>query len=343
MMTTKTKKIVIVVVLTLLIWTWAYQEGEGTHEVTATLKVSRAIDKSLLVTFDGLLEKEFEMTVVGPKKGIDELKIALSEGREKLNFDFNAEIESMDSPGKKNTLVLRKFLKDREKLKSLGLTVKSCSIENIDVTVEKLVEQQLTVKCRDENDIPLQAQVENIDPPRVKMFVPKDWVGADMLKAYVKLQRQEIENARKAPVTLKPYITLVLGEEKLADKSVQVKLKSTETPLANKTLTGADIKVGYVFSVQTKGKYDVQLIDDSKLRSTTSFDATEAAFTAYKEQEYQVRIEIHDDDIAKDTASTKAIYNFPQEYIAKNEIKLVGMPPLVKFKLVAIDTKPSDK
>jgi hypothetical protein len=321
-----------------LIWVWAYLETEQTLEdLPATVNISQAIDPSLLVTFDDQLEKEFVMTVAGPAKKIDELKNALSEGREKLDFDFNAEIEGMDSP-KKHTLNLLKFLKGSEKIKSLGLTVKSCSIENIDVTVEKLVEQQLTVECRDENDDPLPH--ETINPPRVKMFVPKDWIGADMLKAYVKLQRQEKEDARKEPVMLKPYITLVLGEEKLADESVEVKLKSTETERANKILTGAELAIGYVFSAMTKGKYDVQLIDDSKLRITTNFDATEAAFTAYKEQKYQILIEINDDDIAKDTASTEAIYNFPQEYIAKNEIRLVGTPPLVKFTLVAIDDQP---
>jgi hypothetical protein len=335
----KTKKIVIVTVLTLLIWVWAYLETEqNLKDLPATIKISQAIDPSLLVTFDGQLEKEFEMTVAGPAKEIDDLKSALSEGREKLNFDFNAEVEGMDSPGK-HTLNLLKILQDSEKMKSLGLTVDSCSVKNIDVTVEKLVEKQLTVECRDEYDIPL--QYETINPPRVKMFVPKDWVGADMLKAYVKLQGQAKEDARKTPVTLKPYIPLIPGEEKLADESVEVKLKSTERPRTERTLPGAEIKIGYVFSTKTKGKYDVRLIDDSKLRSTTSFDATEAAFNAYKEQQYQVLIEIRDEDIGKEIASTEAIYNFPQEYIAKNEIKLAGTPPLVKFELVEIDAQSS--
>ena len=134
----KTKKIVIVFALTLLIWVWAYQESEQSlPDTSATINISQAIDPSLLVTFDGkLLEKEFEMKVAGPAKEIDELKIALSEGREKLNFDFNAKVELMDSPGDYQ-LKLLKFLNGSEKITSLGLTVDSCSIKTIDVTVEK--------------------------------------------------------------------------------------------------------------------------------------------------------------------------------------------------------------
>ena len=338
MTTSKIIKSVIVVALTLLIWVWAYQASERlSNSILATINISRAIDPGLLVTFGEQFEQEFEVTLRGSASKIGDFEEKLNEG-EKLEFVFNAETENMDSPGK-HSLDLPTFLENSEKMKSLRLTVKSCSIETIGVTVEKLVEKPLTVECRDENDIPLPH--ETITPPRVDMFVPKNWDG-DMLKAYVMLNQQAKAEARKSAIQRKPYVELH-GERFYADDSVDIKLPPTETRRTDQILPGADIRIGYVFSAQTQGRYEVKLSNLQEIIERAKFSVTKEAISAYKDQQYQMLIEIHDDDINKDSVSREVVYNFPQKFIAINEIELVGTPRRARFKLVPLPTQPSEE
>lgn len=338
-MKNKSKKIIIVIALTLVIWVWAYQASEKSLSVTAILDISRAIDESLLVTFDEEIRKEFEVEIAGPASKINDFKDKLAKGQEKLEFLFNAENESMDEPGT-HKLDLLKFLKNSEKIASLELTVKSCGIETVDITVEKLVEQELTVECRDKNNFPLQH--ETIDPPSVKMFVHKDWVGDVMLKAYLVLNPQDADKARKSAIELTPYVKLLNGVvQRYADDPVKVKLLSTETPLENQKLTGSDLRIGYVFSNQARGEYDVELTNKKDLIRTTLFNATKEAIDAYKLQKYQILIFIRENDINQDDVNQgyilrDVVYNFPQKYVAKNEIYRSSNPQMATFKLVPI-------
>jgi hypothetical protein len=338
-MKNKIKKGSIVVALTLVIWTWAYQKSEQPLDALGAIKVSRAIDKSLLVTFDGYLLEEFKVTLKGPASEIKDFRDELDKGLEKLEFVFNAENENMDTPGTYSLDVL-KFLENSDKIRKRGLTVKSTGIKTIKVIVKQLKEMPMAIQCIDENGSSF--LYESITPSLVNMFVHSHW-ETGVQKAYLVLNPQDKVNARKAPIELFPYVELLPGVRRHADDPVKVKLPSTETPLTDQVLTGSSIAIGYVFSSQTQGKYDVQLTNEQDLIKITQLKATEEAIAAYTAQQYQILIEIKDSDINQELVSRDVIYNLPLSYVAKNEISPPGNISTATFKLVLKTGTPAQK
>ena len=235
----------------------------------------------------------------------------------------------MDKPGTYSLNVL-KFLEDSDKISKLGLTVQCTGIKTIDVKVKQLEEKSLTVQCIDENNSSL--PYESIIPSQVMMFVHPNWENA---KANLMLHPQDIAKARKSPIQLTPYVELLPGLQRYGDP-VKVKLLSTETPLTDQVLAGSAIAIGYVFSSQTQGKYDVQLSNEEDLISITQLKATDDAIAAYTAQQYQILIEIKDSDINQELVSRDVIYNLPLSYVAKNEISPPVNLPTATFKLVPI-------
>lgn len=330
------KKLTIVIILTVLIWAWAYQASDKSIEKPATLTVSRAIDPSLLVTFDGADKIDFRITITGPALQVSDLEKNLAKGAAQLDFVFNAEDEKMISAGT-HSLNLLQFLKVSEKMAALGLTVESCSPEKVGVSVEKLIERTLPIQCYNDNG--LQVQYEKITPPSVKMFVPENWTG-DLLEAKVQLSSQLIESARKSPISQQPFVELIPGVQTYANQSVLIKLPSTKSLLDERPLTGSQLAIGYIHSPLTS-KYDVELINEKELTEVTRFKATEAAFNAYKNQTYQILIELKDSDINAEGEITRpVIYNFPSDFVAKKEIELASQPTPARFRLVKQNTTP---
>lgn len=337
-MTSKKKKILLVIVLTLLIWTWAYEATEKELPVRATLTVSKA-DPSTLVTLDDKQQVELNIAVVGPTANINDLRERIEQGLEDLKFAFDAKKFGFTTPGTK-TFKLMDYLEVSDKMHDLGVSATACTPGEIEVKVETLVEKQLVVKCYDDNGI--QQKEATITPPRVKMFVPKNWAG-DSLEAKIRLSAQQVNNARKSQITQQPYIELVPGTQILASP-VTIKLPATQTLLDDRVLSGAELAIGYVFSSQTEGKYIVQLIDENELTESLKFRATETAFNAYVSQTYKMLIEVMDSDIAEEgkVITRDVIYNFPHEYIATDEIELTGDPRPARFKLIEVAKTPAE-
>ena len=335
-MVQKIKKLILVVILTILIWSWAYLASDKNIDKPATLNVSHAINPSLLVTFDGKQKIDFRITITGPAIKVSDLEQKLAKGQEQLDFVFNAEELKMTTPGK-HSLNLLQFLKGSDKMTALGLSVDSCSPVKVDVVVQQLAEQVLPVHCYNENGIMIEH--EKITPPAVKMFVPANWTG-DLLEAKVLLTPQLIENARKETVSQQPYIELIPGTPTYAQQAVTVKLPSTLTQLQEHSLPGSQLAIGYVNSPKTS-EYKVVLSNEKELTEVTRFKATEAAFNAYRNQTYQMLIELKDSDInAEGEITRQVIYNFPSAYVAKNEIQLVSQPTPARFKLVKQNATP---
>ena len=335
-MARRIKKILLVIILTVLIWAWAYQASDKSIDKPAVLTVSRAIDPSLFVTFEGKDKVDFRITITGPALQVSELEKKLAKGEEQLEFVFNAEEEKMVTSGT-HSLNLLQFLKTSDKMTALNLAAESCSPAKISVVVEKLVDKTLPVHCYNDNGLPVEH--EKITPPTVKMFVPEKWTG-DLLEARVLLTSQSVESARKAPITIQPYVELIPGVPTYANQSVQIKLPSTQTLLEERSLPGSQLAIGYIHSPLTS-KYDVVLSNEKELTEVTRFKATEAAFNAYKNQTYQMLIELKDSDINAEGEITRpVIYNFPAEFVAKNQIELASQPTPARFKLVKQNTTP---
>ena len=166
------------------------------------------------------------------------------------------------------------------------------------------------------------------------MFVPEGWEG-EALTAKVRLTRREIEQARDEAVPKKPYIELVPGQRRDAATPVKIKLPPEEDRLIDTTMTKTTL--GITFSQILKGKYDVEVENLPEVIGGITIRATPEAIRAYEEMRYQVILEIYDED-AESTEPLKKelIYNFPADYVRKDEIMLNQQPVIARFKLIRL-------
>ena len=318
------KKIIIVVFLAIFIWAWAYNALEEKAPEKATLSISRMANPDLLVNFtnmDSLVS--MEITFKGPRSKIAQLKKEIRNGERELNFDINVRSEKIDEPGHHVIQVLE-FLNNSAMIELPGITVESCSIDEIGIDVEQLEMKKLEVQVIDENNFRIEH--EEIKPSTVEMYVRKD--SPDTLKANVKLSSEQIAKARLAAEAQRPYIKL--GDEpRIAKDIVYVKLPPAEQALVPKTSPHS--RIGFVREPGIEGKYTVKLLNEDELVSATKFRATEEAWTVYQAMPYHILIEIFPDDAKEAEVSRPIIYNFPHDYIERREIMAVDKPRTAKF------------
>jgi hypothetical protein len=333
-MVEKIKKLAAVAFLTLLIWAWAYLALEQTIIESGTLNISPAISKGILVSFDREPPVRLKLGIKGSASAITEFRRRLladdnDQDKERLEFLYNPEIEGKAESEKDNKLDVLGFLKKNTRLKRLGLTVESCDVEAILVTIEKLEERWLPVQCLDESGTVLAHST--VEPARVKMFVRQDW-GPEMSKARVTLTPVQIEQARKAPVLETPYVELAIGQRKYTDIKVKIKLPSATEILQDRILQPT---IGFVLSKNLKDKFNIELLNENNLTSATKIKASDEAWLAYdKRTPYQIIVEARDgDENIGGEISRKVIYNFPREYVQKQEIKLNEPPREARFRL----------
>jgi len=332
----KIKKIAVVAFLTLVIWAWAYLALEEDFNQTATLTVSQT-SPDLFVSLDIDTPVTLELELKGSAAKVAESRSKLNARdtdpeKVRLDFYYDAVTEKKAQPGN-HTLDLLAFLNNSTKIRNLGLTVESCKIggrevATIGVTVEKLVEKWLTVKCFDETGAILEH--ENIDPAQVRMFVRQD----NNFEAKVTLTEQQIKKAREYPINVAPYVDLAANIRKYADNRVKIKLPSAEVSLQDRPLQPT---VGFIYSKNLQGKYSIELLNENELTETTQFRATEAAWAVYKDKTpYQLLIEVRDSDVADKEVSRQVVYNFPLEFVEKGQIRLNESPRRARFKLLAV-------
>ncbi len=337
----KFSKIAIVMFLTVLIWVYADLAVDDTLPVTnVPISIARTGDTELWVTFKNEDGPPLASTVIehivlkGPSSRIAEVRRGLNNNLLNLAFSLNPEMHNMANAGSYSLNVLD-FIRESEQIRALGgLTVESCEPNTLTVNVVKLVRRELGIQAFDENGRVL--EFENITPSKINMFVPQDW-GQDR-PAEVTLTPSEIKKARSRAVSKRPYIVLADNQKRVSDETVNVKLVPEEEELESFTISR--VGVGYAFSAVTQGKYEVQVepSDEAELRSEIKIRATPEAFAAYRNQPYQVTIEIQDNDADGDEVKRKLKYNLPKEYVRKGEIKLdPGYEPVeATFKLVPV-------
>ncbi len=332
----KMKKITAVVFLTILIWAWAYLATKQETTESGTLNISTP-SPNLLVDF-GSVEKTpvaIRLTLNGSAAKIADLKkrLRLSEtdkDKIRLEFFYDVEKEGQTQAGT-YPFKLLDFLKSSDVTR--GLTVDSCKIgseqnPSIEVKVEELTEKLIPVICVDENGSLLSA--ETIEPASIKMYVRDDYEGG----AIVALTSQQIVQARKKSIDVKPYVEPISGQRKWAKNPVKLKLPPTEEKLKPGPFQAA--RIGFRSSETLHGKYKVELLNRNDLISKIQISATTEALNAYKEMQYHIVIEIKDGDENEAELTKPVIYNFPAEYVRKNEIKLDEEPPPARLKLVPI-------
>ena len=326
-------KIAIVIFLTILIWVWTDLDLDETRNVPRATISAASIDE-LLVSFSGKSEVFInDITLRGPAKRISDVSRQIDRGELPLDFTLNPERENMTNTGS-HTLNVLDFLKRSDKIKELGgLTVEKCEPETIDVNVVKLIKKPLAIECFDENGILL--NVESIIPDKVEMYVPE----GSRIKAQVQMTSSYINQARTSEVKVVPYIVLE-GQRRNASP-VTVKMPPKDESLREYLIDGARLQFGLSRNLQ--GRYRVD-IDNSNYNELVSFFivATPEAKQAYEDESHQLTLVILDGDEKKgpEVQRRDVVYNFPEEYVRRNEIRLKNEPEVAEFKLIPL--KPAE-
>lgn len=340
-------KITACVFITALIWVWAdLALDEELPDKPATIVVDESANPKLWVSFSaGRLtagqtplaageafgvagSADVRITLSGPATVVAAQGRRLKEGK-RLEFDFDAAQQGMGKPGT-YPLALLPFLQKNKQIRRLGLKVKSCEPDTLTVNVVGLVEKLLLVRCVDEDQNPI--ETASIKPAQVAMFVPEDWVG----DARVQLMRREIEQARLTAVAKTPYIELAVGRPRQAQMAVEIAIPPAEDLLRPETITAATL--GIALSPTLQGKYKVEVTNLNEVMSPIAIRATADARRAYQLQPLPSMILYIFDDDRKTAAEQRrqVVYNFPDEYLRKDEIVLNQQPVVARFKLIPL-------
>ena len=327
-------KISSVVFITVLIWVWADLALDEEFSVSSVnISVAKSTNPNFWVSFGDESSASIEkMVLKGPASKIADVRRKLNDGSLVLEFFLDPEqTEAISSPGKHPLNVLT-FLRQSGQIKKLGLTVESCKPETLPINVVQLDKKLLTLKCIDET----QNVIKNatIEPKQLDAFVPKDWSG-EKLTANVQLTRREIDQARLSTVEKIPYIELAPGQIRELQKTVKITMPPDEDLLADYTITTA--KLRFSLSPNLLGKYEIVVDNFDEVIRTITIRATADAKQAYEKMPYQVILEIDDEDAgATEPLRRELIYNFPHEYLRKDEIRLNQQPVTAQFRLIPL-------
>jgi len=332
-MLAKIKKAALVIFITCLIWVWAdLSLDKSLSGQTMTIIASKANPK-LWVTIDGKAEVQIKADISGPTVKISELNKRIQTGEEKLDVVFDPEKENMATPGDYSLSDVRKFLAESEKIRDYGLTVKSAQPDKIsDIKVVALKEKTLPIKCVDEadNEIP----VAKITPEIVTMLAPDIPSTAEqIIEARVKLtSAAERKQARGGTITKNPYITLAKNEVRYSEAIVKIELPALSEDMKPYTIRGT---LGFIFSANLAGRYEVEFTKRPEIGSIPIL-ATPEAKDAYEQKQFEVLLEVQDDDVSQAEVTRQIVYNFPAQYVREDKIRLKGDPVEAKFKLVPV-------
>jgi len=337
-------KIAIVIFLTVLIWVWADLALEELFPVSnVPITISKSTNRALWVSFVDENESLVPIYTVknivlkGSASRTSDVDRKLKTGSLQLDFFLDAEQEGMDKPGKYPLDVLN-LLRKSNQIRELGLAVQSCEPDKLTINVVELVVRSLDIECFNENGAPL--EVESIEPPNVDMFVPAD----SRLTAQVQLTPREIEQARISAVVKTPYVVLAPGQTRPAPKPVRIKMPPEADLLSEHTI--AEAKLGFTLSVNLVGEYKPDVINYNEVVRPFTILATLEAKQAYESQPFQMTLYILDDDAKKgpqEEQRRKVIYDFPKEFVRRDEIRLKNpqQPAEAKFKLIRLTSAPA--
>jgi hypothetical protein len=334
-------KILAVVFITVLIWVVADLALDEEYTVSnININVAKSTNPSLWVSFGDEPSVSIDkMVLKGSASKIADVKRKLDDGSLVFEFFLDPErTEAITGPGK-HTLNVLTFLRQSDQIKQLGLTVESCEPEMLSVNVVGLVKKLLTIKCIDETRSIIKAAA--IEPKQLDMFVPEEWSG-EKLTANVQLTRREIDQARLSAIEKAPFIELAPGQVRELPR-VKITMPPDEDLLADYTITTARLR--FSLSPNLQGKYKVVVDNLDEVMRTITIRATADAKRAYEKMPYQVILEIDDEDAGSaEPLRRELIYNFPDEYLRKDEIRLNQQPVTARFKLMPLpsaETPPS--
>ncbi|MDD5063607.1 MAG: hypothetical protein PHQ35_02455 [Phycisphaerae bacterium] len=326
-------KILVVIFITILIWVWADLALDEVFSVPSVVITAKSTNPGLWVSFGDKPSVSIDkMVLKGPASKVAEVRRKLKDGLLVLEFLLDpAQTETIAGPGE-HTLPLLTFLRQSEQIKKLGLTVESCEPQSLSVRVVELDKKLLTVKCIDETQNTIKAAI--IDPKQVDAFVPKGWSG-EKLVATVQLTRRELDQTKLSAVEKAPFFELAPGQIRWLQKTVKITMPPEEDLLTDYTITTARLR--FSISPNIQGKYRVIVDNLDEVIRTITIRAAPDAKRAYEKMPYQVTLQIDDEDAASaEPLRRNLIYNFPDEYLRRDEIRLNQQPVTARFKLIPI-------
>ena len=325
-MLAKFKKATLVIFITCLIWVWAdLSLDKDLLDQTITITASKA-NPRLWVTIEDKPEVQVKADLRGPAGKVSELNTKIQTGKEKLDIVFDAEKQNMATAGDYDLPDVRKFLADSEKIADYGLTVKAAKPDKLSIKVVELKEKTLPIKCVDETDAEIPGA--RLTPDIITMLAPEQ-----VMTAKVKLTTlAEKKQARGGVIDKKPYIELAKGELRYSDATIKVELPLTDEAMKQYTIPGI---LGYIFSANLAGEYKVEFTKRPEIGSIPIL-ATPEAKDAYEQKQFEVLLEIQDDDVGQPEITRQIIYNFPMQYVREDKIRLKGEPAEAKFRLVPV-------
>ena len=328
-------KLIVVVFLTLLIWIWADLAIDEEWVVpNAKLDIAKPANQALLAAFEGGDQSISidEIVFKAPASKIADVRRAYSKGAIVFEFFVSPEQE-YESKGT-YTLNLGEFLQKNDQIRELGLTVESVEPKTINIVIKELVKKILSVQVFDEQNYLIRTAA--ITPDTIEMYVPDEWEG-QALTAKVQLSRGEREQARTISIQRKPSI-LIDGQKREAAAAVKITVPPEGDPRQDFRIT--NVTCGIVLSTNTQGRFKVEILNESATLGYFDIRATQEARNAYENQLFQVLLEIDDEkDLnASGTIRRPLVYNFPDEYVEKNEIELKGQPQDAEFRLIPLES-----
>lgn len=326
----------IVIFITVLIWVWADLAIKDEFAFqNAVIKVASSTGPNMWISFDGEPSATVKRVVfAGPASRIAEARRSFEAGSLGGEFYYSPSADEVTIPAYK--LSVYEFFRRNERIKQLGLTVQSCDPNVLGVRAVRLARKTVKIRCVDENGNPLRNAI--VDPVQIEMAVPESWEG-DKLVAEVRLSRIEREQSRAVSLENRPYVEFGPGQVREGASVVRVVSSPDETRLDDYTITA--VTAGFTLSANLQGKYRVEVLNPDAMMRTISIRATAEAKRAYESMRYQVMLEIYDSDIEVregEPLRRAIVYNFPDEYVRRDEIILKQQPVEVKFRLVPMDS-----
>jgi len=332
-------KLSIVIFLTVLIWVWAdlAQDERLTLSNVITLSVARSSDQTLWLSFVDESGAVRPLVVIdsvelkGPASQVADVDRLRNRGQLDSALFLDPVREGLVEEGTQAFDVLN-FLRQNDTIRQLGLTVESCEPRTLIIQVRRLSERRLLVECIDENGVPLKAEVE---PPEVSAFVTDETVVAK-----VRLSAREQAQAREAALEKTPYVELASGQRRDVSTAVRVSLSPADDVLRDENVQPT---LGFCFSPNLQGRCRVELQNEMDLASAIiKIKATPAAKEAYDQQPFKIFLYILDEDLQATSVITRRVeFNFPEEYVQRDEIRGAGDPaPEARFRVVPLPAAP---
>jgi hypothetical protein len=332
----KLGKISVTVFLTALIWVWADLAQDKPLELSGavTVTVAKTSDPNLWVALEtkaSVVRSSVTIDRVvlkGPASRVDRVTRMRNKGELDLDLFLSPEQVGV-SEATTRTFDTLALLRASDAIRKLGLTVESCEPATLTVRVRRLRIESVPVECVDErgSSIP----TATVEPPRVNMRIPPGEVSV----AWIRLNAEEQRRARETALEKVPYFELADGQRREALQKVKARLPPTEDARRQYPVAAT---LGFCMSRNLQAKYRVELREDPTVAPVLIL-ATMAAHQEYDKTPFHMLLYIEDSDKpGQEYITREVVFNFPEEYVRRGEIKLYGTAPKVQFRLIPVPT-----